>query len=98
MASALIRLSSPAISSISNLKCNEQLFDLITELQKGLAAVSDALLFTFRFDSGRTTELQCWEKARYHMVLSGKLCQTTRESGYLDWDLSSSPRQSCDFE
>lgn len=31
------------INSIPNLKCNEQLFDLVTELGKGLAAVSDGL-------------------------------------------------------
>ena len=32
------------ISSIRNLKCSEQLFSLVTELGKGLAAVSDGLL------------------------------------------------------
>lgn len=31
------------INSSPNLKCNEQLFDLVIELGKGLAAVSDGL-------------------------------------------------------
>lgn len=38
------RLNSPMISSIPNFNCNEQLFDLVIELGKCLAAVSGGLL------------------------------------------------------
>lgn len=50
------------INSIPNLKCNEQLFDLVIELGKGLAADSDGLWVYLWFRFCQDLGIQVLEK------------------------------------